>query len=167
MRVAVGRGRARAALITLTAGAVLTTTRPAAADGESVVVGLGGIHLRKQIPARLVANSLVGRVEGGWRLGPRTAGRLRLEGFRADGLNLFAALVVDVELGAGLGLSGFSGFSVGSRSGIGSNLGVGGFARWSIARCWSARVDGYLTSALRNDFSGFGVGAIVGAQWRP
>lgn len=153
-------------------GLALTTVvalRPVAAEarrGVVVVGGVGAIHLEKRTPLALSTTSAVARLEAGVRLGEHTAARGRLEGFRADGLNLFAALVVDVDLGRHLGLSAFSGLSFGSRSGAGNNVGAGGFARWPVAPALALRADAYVSAALRNDFGGVGLGVVAGAEWR-
>lgn len=140
-----------------------------AAHAEPLVItaGVGVIRLEKRTPVELSATSALARVEGGIRLGPRSAARLRLEGFRADGVNLFAALVVDLDLTDHLGVIGFAGISIGERSGFGNNFGVGGFGRYFVRPTFALRVDLFLSVALRNDFGGVGAGAVVGVEYRP
>jgi hypothetical protein len=132
-----------------------------------VGAGVGAIRVGGRTPAAVSATTAVVRGEAGGRLGPRTAARLRVEGYRVDGLNLFAALVIDVELGARGGLSGFAGVSRAAASGPGSYLGGGGFVRWPVRADVALRVDGFVAAALRNDLATWGLGAVLGVEWRP
>jgi hypothetical protein len=148
--------------------AMILASRPGATAASPHVVtgGVGLIRLEKRTPVPLSKTSVVGRLEAGLRVGTRTAARIRIEGFRADGLNLFGALVADVDLGKHVGLSGFAGVSFGASSGIGNHFGAGGFARWFVNPAVALRADAFVSVALRNDFGGLGVGLVAGAEWR-
>lgn len=158
----------RRVVVAAALGSALAASAGVASGSPVVSAGVGAIRVGGRTPEAVSSTSVLVRGEAGWRLGPRTAGRLRLEGYRVDGLNLFAALAVDVELGARGGLSGFAGVSRAAASGPGSYLGGGGFVRWSLrADGLALRADGFAAAASRNDLRTWGLGLVVGVEWRP
>lgn len=147
---------------------LLASVTPATAAAERIEAGaaVGAIRLDKRTPVELKTRSGLVRLEGGLRLTPRTAARLRLEGFRADGPNLIAALVAEVDLFRHAGAQGWAGLSAGGRSGLGSSTGVGLFARTFLRERYAVRADAFLSLAMRNDFGGSGLGVVFGLEWR-
>lgn len=147
---------------------LLLMAAPALAGAEPLEaqIAAGAIRLDKRIPVELATTSGLVRVEGGVRLTPRTAARLRLEGFRADGPNAIAALVAEVDLFENAGAQGWAGLSAGGRSGLGNSTGLGLFARYAPYPHYALRADAFLSLAMRNDFGGSGLGLVVGVEWR-
>jgi hypothetical protein len=139
----------------------------ARAERNVVTASSGLIRLEKRTPLELSTTSALVRIEAGRRLGNRTSARIRVGGFRADGLNLFVALVAEIDLSDHLGLNGFAGLSAGADSGLGNNAGIGGFARWFATDTVAIRGDAFASLAMRNDFGGLGFGLLVGTEWRP
>ena len=130
---------------------------------------VGAIHLDKITPLPLDTTSALVKLEVGRQLTGATTAKLRVEGFRADGINVSIALVAEVHPWRWAGFFAAAGASIGQRSHLGNILSAGVFGRAAVRPGVYVRADLFGSAALRNDFGGTGVGLTLGAEyrWRP
>jgi hypothetical protein len=134
-----------------------------------VGVGAGIVHL-----TNIAADAHDGvqpwvRGDIGWMLSEKTNARFRIEGYRADGLNLTFSLVAEWQTWRNFGFYAASGLSYGRDTRVGNNTVLGSFARFLPDHRLSPRIDVFGAAAIRNDFLSIGAGLTLGldVRWGP
>lgn len=157
--------------IALVALAAFTDLAPAAAepnDAHRLVAGgaAGAIRLDKITPLELNTTSALVKLEGGRQLTAATTVKLRVEGFRADGVNVTIAIAGEIHPWRFGGFTASAGASIGQRSDLGNIISAGAFGRFEVRDGVFARADLFGSAALRNDFGGTGFGLTAGVEYR-
>ena len=157
-----------ACLLAVPQGASAQSPEPEIGKGV-VGLGAGAAHMTTVAADAHDGIQPWGRADIGWGLTDKTVARFRVEGYRADGLNLTFSLVAEWQAWKHFGFYAAAGLSYGRDTRVGSNTVLGAFARFLPDRRLSPRIDAFGAAAIRNDFLSVGAGLTLGLdiRWGP
>lgn len=122
------------------------------------------MFLDKQAALPVTGLSGAAELSIGVRLHPRSLAKVKVLGFRANGINTVLALTGELDLiGNYAGVTGSAGFSLGADGRGGNYAGVGMFARIPLGH-FALRLDAVANTVSRTDFLGYGLQTTAGFE---